>query len=85
MSAVEAYLQAYEAAPEFAPARGMLYLSASWGPEYVDAIFPRMQARTPSEPRVYQAWLDHLRRVGDDAQVGKVEAMMRAAAGMPPG
>jgi spermidine synthase len=82
LTAVEAYLQAYEAAPEFAPARGMLYLSASWGREYVDAIFPRMQARTPQEPRVYQAWLDHLRRAGDDAQVTKVEALMKAS--LPP-
>lgn len=81
MTAVEAYLQAYEAAPEFAPSRGMLYLSASWGPAYADVIFPRMQARTPDEPRVYQAWLDHLRRTGDAAGVAKVQAMMQRAAG----
>jgi spermidine synthase len=79
MSAVEAYLQAYEAAPEFAPSRGMLYLSASWGREYADTIFPRMQAATPGEPRVYQAWMEHLRRTGDEARLGEVQAMMESA------
>lgn len=83
MSAVEAYLQAYEAAPEFASSRGMLYLSASYGSPLADAIFPRMLARTPEEPRVYQAYLEHLRRSGDTAAAEKLVERMQERFGAP--
>jgi spermidine synthase len=81
--AVEAYLQAYEAAPEFASSRGMLYLSASYGPPLADAIFPRMLARTPDEPRVHQAYLEHLRRTGDVAGAQKLVKRMQERFGAP--
>ena len=66
--AVEHYLAAYERAPEFVAARGQLYLAASVDPSLAEQIFPRMLARTPDEPRVYRAYLEHLRRVGDEAR-----------------
>ena len=37
--AVAAYLEAYDAAPEFAPSRGMLYLTAARSPAHMRTIF----------------------------------------------
>ncbi len=64
---VEPYLAAYEAAPEFPPARGALYAIASRQPALAGLIFERMLARTPAELRLYKAYGSHLRRVGDEA------------------
>ena len=72
MNAVEAYLQAYEAAPEFTAARGMLYLLARQGQDYAEAIYPRMLAATPEEPRVYQEYLGYLQRIGDQDRLQRV-------------
>lgn len=57
----EHYLRAYEADPEFPPARGALYALARQNPGLADELLPRMLARTPDERRVYEAYLLHLR------------------------
>jgi spermidine synthase len=77
MTAVEGYLQAYEAAPEFTAARGMLYLLARQSGEYAEAIYPRMLARTPEQPRVYQEYLGYLQRIGDQRRFDRVMAQAR--------
>src|SRR5690606_35747429 len=63
--ALDFYTRAYELAPEFAPARGMLYALAMGDPEVAEIVLPKMMERTPDEPRVWQAWLAHLQRIGD--------------------
>jgi spermidine synthase len=75
--AVEHYLTAYEAAPDFAPARGMLYMAAGASPDVARRVFPRMLERTPAEPRVYQAYLPFLRSSGDEARFHEVQEMAR--------
>lgn len=61
----EHYLRAYEAEPAFPPARGALYNVARKNPGLAARLLPRMLARTPDEPRVRVAYLQHLRAVGD--------------------
>lgn len=63
----EQFVRAYEADPEFAPARGALYTIARKNQTLAAQILPRMLARTPDEPRVYEAYLLHLRATGDQA------------------
>jgi spermidine synthase len=75
--AIEHYLVAYEAAPEFVPARGMLYAVARASPDVAREVYPRMLARTPAEPRVYQAYLPFLQRSGDKARFAEVQEMAR--------
>ncbi len=83
MNAVEAYVQAYEAAPEFTAARGMLYLLARQGQNYAEAIYPRMLAATPNEPRVYQEYLGYLQRIGDQDRLQRVLERAKAMAQTP--
>ncbi|MDC0722015.1 spermidine synthase [Nannocystis bainbridge] len=61
----ENFVRAYEADPEFAPARGALYTIARKNSALAAKLLPRMLARTPDEPRVYEAFLNHLRLTGD--------------------
>jgi spermidine synthase len=61
----ELLTRAYEADPAFAPARGPLYAIASKNPTLAGQILPRMLTRTPDERRVHEAWLRHLKAVGD--------------------
>ncbi|MDC0673169.1 hypothetical protein [Nannocystis radixulma] len=63
----EQFVRAYEADPEFAPARGALYTIARKNQTLAAKILPRMLARTPDEPRVYEAYLLHLRAAGDES------------------
>ncbi len=84
-AAVAAYLAAYSAAPQFAPSRGMLYVTASQAPRYATEIFEHMLERTPDEARVYQAYLRHLQRSGDKARFDEVRAMAQERVGPPPG
>ncbi len=76
-TAVDHYLAAYDAAPDFAPARGMLYAAASSSPDIARRVYPRMLQRTPNEPRVYQAYLPFLKRTGDEARLREVEALAK--------
>jgi spermidine synthase len=71
---VAAYLGAYAIAPEFVPARGMLYQLALAWPDRADAIFERMSEVTPEEPRVWRAWLESARRSGDRARFEEIRA-----------
>lgn len=57
----EHFVRAYEADPEFPPARGALYTLARANPGVAAKLLPRMLARTPDERRVYEAYLLHLR------------------------
>lgn len=84
-AAVLHYLEAYEAAPEFASSRGMLYLTAARSPQHMRTIFERMLARTPDEQRVYQAYLQALQAAGDKPEFDRVRAVAREKFGPPPG
>ena len=64
-ASAELALQAYEADPEFAPARGSLYAIVRGNPQLAEQLLPRMLARTPDEPRAHQALLAHLQAIGD--------------------
>jgi len=72
----ELAIQAYEADPEFAPARGSLYAIVRGNPQLAELVLPRMLARTPDEPRVHQALLAHLQSIGDRA---RFDAALQAA------
>ncbi len=71
------YLAAYSADPAFPPARGLLYAAAAADPAIAAAVLPTMIEVTPDEPRVYQAYLQHLQRSGDRAAFDRVYAEAR--------
>lgn len=75
-AAAELLVQAYEADPTFAPARGPLYAIAGRHPTLAAVVLPRMLARTPDERRVHEAWLRHLQSTGDRE---RFEAALRDA------
>ncbi len=79
------YLEAYDAAPEFASARGMLYLTGARAPQHMRTIFARMLARTPDEQRVYQAYLQALAAARDKPEFDRVRALAQEKFGPPPG
>lgn len=83
--AVLAYLEAYDAAPDFASARGMLYLTASRAPEHMRLIFERMLERTPDEQRVYQAYLQALAAARDKPEFDRVRSLALEKFPPPPG
>ncbi len=83
--AVLAYLEAYDAAPEFASSRGMLYLTAARSPEHMRRIFERMLERTPDEQRVYQAYLQALAAARDKPEFDRVRALAQEKFPPPPG
>ena len=72
LEGIAPYLAAYAADPSFPPARGLLYAAAAADPEIAAAVLPTMIEVTPDEPRVYQAFLQHLQRVGDRAAFDRV-------------
>lgn len=84
-TAVLHYLEAYEAAPEFASSRGMLYLTAARAPQHMRTIFERMLARTPDEQRVYQAYLQALAAAQDKPEFDRVRSVAQEKFGPPPG
>lgn len=63
--ALAALLSAYRLAPEFAPARGILFTIAERSPGRAEVIYEAMLAASPDEPRVWQAYLRHLERTGN--------------------
>ncbi len=83
--AVMHYLAAYDAAPEFASARGMLYLAAARAPQHMRTIFERMLTRTPDEQRVYQAYLQALAAAKDKPEFDRVRALAQEKFGPPVG
>jgi spermidine synthase len=64
----EQLLQSFEAYPTYEPVRRNLHDVARQNPSLAELIFPRMLARTPDDPRVYQALLTHLQAIGDQAR-----------------
>jgi spermidine synthase len=62
--AVEAYLLAFETAPEFAPAKGMLLYLASVNPRVADTVLGRMLQRSPGDPQIRRALEAHQERQG---------------------
>lgn len=82
-ASIDAYLQAYEHAPEFAPARGMLFMAARNSGRLADRIYPQMLERTPREMRVYKAYVERLRGLGDEARLQALRAQAEAAFGPP--
>jgi hypothetical protein len=74
-------IEAYEADPAFAPARGPLYAIAAKNPTLAEQILPRMLARTPDERRVHEAWLRHLQAINDRARFE--QALQTAQARFP--
>ena len=83
--AVLAYLEAYDAAPEFAASRGMLYLTAARSPTHMRTIFERMLERTPDEKRVYQSYLQALAKNKDQAEFDRVRTLAQERFGPPRG
>ncbi|MEM9454653.1 MAG: hypothetical protein AAGF11_10775 [Myxococcota bacterium] len=65
VAAADDYLAAYQVAPQFRPARGMLLQSTAAAPDLAERIFPVMLATTPAEPIVWQTYLAYLRRHND--------------------
>ena len=62
---IDDYLIAYEVAPGFRAAAGMLYAAAAQDPEVAARILPRMLARAPDDKRTYWYYLRHLAHIGD--------------------
>jgi spermidine synthase len=81
--AVTAYLAAHAAAPEFAPARGRLFEAAALDGRLAEEILPVMLERTPDEPRIYELYLAHLQRIGDEHRFEAVRAEAQARFGPP--
>ena len=84
LAAAEPTIAAYEADPEFAPARGNLYAIIRTNPALAEQVLPRMLARTPDEPRVHQALLRHLQAIGDQPRYERALAAARARFPAPP-
>ncbi len=61
-------LQSFEAYPTYEPVRRNLHDIARQNPTLAEQILPRMLARTPNDRRVYKAYLEHLRAIGDQAR-----------------
>jgi spermidine synthase len=80
-AAIDAYLRAYAIAPEFTPARGLLYDIAKQRAQWAERILPAMIEATPDEPRVWKTWISYLRRQGDAARVAEAEAEAQARFG----
>jgi spermidine synthase len=79
--AIDAYLRAYAIAPEFTPARGLLYDIAKQRAAWAERILPAMLEATPDEPRVWKTWIAFLRRQGDEARLAEAEAEAQARFG----
>ena len=80
-AAVGRYLEAYEAAPEFAAARGLLYLIGARAPQHTKTVFETMMTRTPDEARVYQAYLQALAAQQNKAEFERVRDLAQARFG----
>jgi spermidine synthase len=80
-AAIDAYLRAYAIAPEFTPARGLLYDLAKQRAAWAERILPAMMEATPDEPRVWKTWILYLRRQGDPDRVAEAEAEAQARFG----
>ncbi|RMG99611.1 MAG: hypothetical protein D6705_02520 [Deltaproteobacteria bacterium] len=64
-AAVDAYLSAYEIAPEFRPARGMLLQASLRDPATADRVLPLMIERAPDDVELVRFYASLLARRGD--------------------
>lgn len=77
-AAIEHFLAAHRAAPDFTAARGILYAAAGQGREQADQIYPALIEISPSDPRPYETYLKYLRSIGDEARFEEVLAEAKA-------
>lgn len=77
------YLDAYRLAPQFPSARGRLFEAARAADDLAERIFPAMLERTPQEPSVWNGYLAHLRRRGDEPRLRQAQAEARSQLGLP--
>ena len=70
-------LRSFEAYPNYEPVRRNLQDIARQNHTLAEQIFPRMLARAPDDRRVYKAYLEYLRAIGDQA---RFEAVLQEAA-----
>ena len=84
--AVDGWLSAYATTPDFAPAQGRLFAAAMADRTTGERIFAAMLEQTPDRPRVWQQYLEFLRRHGDEAtlQAAWSEAQRRFGSSVPP-
>jgi len=82
VDAVEHYLAAYDVAPEFRPARGMLVQAANAAPDLAERVFPAMLERTPKQRLVWQEYVRYLQRT-QDPRLPEVVEQARQALGLP--
>ncbi len=80
--AVDHYLAAYDVAPQFRPARGMLLQSARAAPHIAERVFPAMVERTPQERLVWQEYAGYLHRTRDP-RLPEVIEQGKQALGLP--
>ncbi|MEX1365936.1 MAG: hypothetical protein AB1Z98_22605 [Nannocystaceae bacterium] len=83
VAALGPYLAAYQVAPQFRPARGMLLQAARSGDDLAEQVFPAMLARTPHERLVWHEYLGYLQRRGDPARLEAAIEEAKAAIGPP--
>ena len=81
-AAVDAYLSAYEIAPEFRPARGMLLQAALRDGATAERVLPLMLERTPDDRAVARLYAEVLARRGDTGALR--DLVRRFEAGPPP-
>ena len=77
VAALPSYTDAYKAAPQFRPARGMLLQAARAGDDLAEQIFPMMLEQTPKERLVWQGYLTYLQKLGDQERYA--EALQQAS------
>ncbi len=72
--AIAKYLEAFAAAPEFTPPRGMLLAAARSRAALAEQVLPRMLELAPHDRRVWAAWLTYLQETGDDVRLEAARA-----------
>lgn len=81
-AAIQRYLFALDTAPEFAPPRGQLLRAARTSGAIAEEVLPRLIAAAPGQRHIWEAWIGHLQRTGDEARLA--EAIAEAQRRFPP-
>ncbi len=80
-AALDAYLSAYEIAPGFRPARGMLLQAALRDPDAAERVLPLMIERSPGDRDLLRIYARTVARRGD---ADALRALVEAAPDVPP-
>ncbi|MEM7392965.1 MAG: hypothetical protein AAF492_11525, partial [Verrucomicrobiota bacterium] len=72
-SALEWFFDAYRADASFSAARGYLFNLARGHADYAEEIYPMMLKGRPDDPRVFESYLHHLRRTGQQRKFNEVK------------